>query len=160
MAKGLSPLLTRQLKKVREEGKSVVFANGCFDVLHLGHIHLLRKAKEEGDFLVVGLNSDRSVKRLKGVTRPIFTERERKVLLGAIKYVDAVVVFDDLTPLNIVKKIRPNVIVKGGDYGSTVVVGQEFVESYGGKVVLVKYLTGHSTSKVISQVYKQYSGRC
>ena len=108
--------------------KKIIFTNGCFDVLHRGHIELLKYCKELGDIVFVGLNSDKSVKRLKGLSRPYNTEEDRKFLLKSIKYVDVVQVFDEDTPYNLIKKIKPNVIVKGGDYKPEEVVGNDLCE--------------------------------
>jgi D-beta-D-heptose 7-phosphate kinase/D-beta-D-heptose 1-phosphate adenosyltransferase len=115
----------------------VVFTNGCFDGLHEGHINLLREAKELGEYLVVGLNSDLSVKYIKGEGRPYFNQKSRMAVLNAIKYIDRVIVFCDHTPERLIKKIKPNILVKGGDWIGKEVAGREYVESTGGKVVFI-----------------------
>jgi len=136
----------------RQEGKKVVFTNGCFDILHLGHIKLLHDAASEGDLLVVGLNSDDSVKRLKGDSRPVISQSERAALLSSLNCVDAVVIFGEDTPLKLITLIEPDIIVKGGDYTKSGVVGHEVVEKSGGKVVIVPLVNGVSTTKVIQQI--------
>lgn len=130
----------------------VVFTNGCFDVLHKGHTSLLRAASEHGDFLVVGLNSDQSVRRLKGPTRPVNTESDRAEVLSELESVDAVVIFDEDTPLDLIREVRPDTLVKGGDYTKNQVVGADLVESFGGKVVLVDLVPGKSTTATIERL--------
>ncbi|MEM0983641.1 MAG: D-glycero-beta-D-manno-heptose 1-phosphate adenylyltransferase [Planctomycetota bacterium] len=138
-----------ELAAVRSVGKSIVFTNGCFDVLHAGHVSLLEAARSLGDFLVVGLNSDDSVARLKGPERPVNTQDDRARLLGALRAVDAVVVFDADTPQDLIERVRPDILVKGADYRGKEVVGQRFVESIGGRVELVELVPGRSTTAVI-----------
>lgn len=141
----------------RSTGKKIVFTNGCFDILHIGHIKLLHAAAAQGDRLVVGLNSDRSVRQLKGNKRPIVPQDERAALLAAIKGVDLVVIFDEETPLDLIEKFEPDVLVKGGDYTLKTVVGHEIVERAGGKVVLVPLINGISTSNVIHSIQNEES---
>jgi D-beta-D-heptose 7-phosphate kinase/D-beta-D-heptose 1-phosphate adenosyltransferase len=136
----------------RSEGNRIVFTNGCFDILHIGHIKLLHAAAEEGDKLVVGLNSDTSVRRLKGNSRPVMSEEERSAVLASIKGVDLVVVFEEDTPIELIRNFKPEVLVKGGDYTPQTVVGHEIVESQGGKVVIVPLIEGVSTTRVISDL--------
>jgi len=135
----------------RSEGESVVFTNGCFDLLHIGHITLLEDARREGNRLIVAINSDASVQKLKGPTRPIVGENERGRVLAALAAVDAVVVFDEPTPLNLIEALRPDVIVKGGDYNEDTVVGAKEVQSWGGRVKIVPIVEGFSTSKLIAK---------
>ena len=134
----------------KKSNKKVVFTNGCFDILHPGHIHLLRKAKLLGDILIVGLNSDKSVKILKGNNRPINKELDRIKLLSSLRYIDYVTVFNEETPLNLIKQIIPNVLVKGSDYDSKNVVGAEFVIENGGTVEIIKLKKNFSTTKLIN----------
>ena len=134
------------------EDIKIVFTNGCFDVLHVGHVELLEKAKSFGDYLIVGLNSDKSVRELKGEGRPIMNDISRKRVLEAMEFVDEVVVYDDPSVLETVKKIKPNVLVKGGDYTIETVVGSEFVLSYGGEVQIVPIVEGHSSTKYIDLI--------
>lgn len=145
-----------QVAAVRNEPsgrkKRVVFTNGCFDILHSGHISLLRKAKAEGDFLIVGLNSDASVRRLKGPERPVNNEQDRAWVLGECQSVDAVVVFEEDTPMRLIEAIRPDVLVKGADYTRERVVGHELVESYGGRIALIDLVEGKSTTGTIAKL--------
>ncbi len=135
----------------RSAGQSIVFTNGCFDLLHIGHITLLEDARREGDRLVVAINSDASVCALKGPTRPIVGERERGRILAALAAVDAVVVFGEPTPLRVIEALRPNVIVKGGDYNEETIVGAKEVRSWGGRVKIVPIVEGFSTTKLIAR---------
>lgn len=144
----LSHLLTRE----RARGKKVVFTNGCFDLLHVGHVKYLQKARELGDILVVGLNTDSSVRRLKGESRPLIEERERAHILAALGCVDYVVLFDEDTPIRLIEALRPAVLVKGGDYSADQVVGRELVESMGGRVALIDFVDGRSTSRIIEKI--------
>lgn len=136
----------------RKKGQRVVFTNGCFDILHVGHITLLQKAAAQGDRLVVGLNSDGSVKKLKGDTRPVVPEKERAALLGNIKGVDLVVLFDEETPFELICRLTPDVLVKGGDYTPATVVGRDVVEQAGGRVMIVPLMDNASTTKVIDRI--------
>ena len=138
--------------KAKGEGKKIVFTNGCFDLLHLGHLHLLREAKKMGDLLVVGLNSDSSVKKIKGPNRPILPETERAELLAALEMVDYVTLFDDPDPHKVIEELRPNLLVKGGDWAEGKVIGKAVVEQDGGKVTVIPYLKGHSTTKIIETI--------
>lgn len=122
----------------------IVFTNGCFDILHRGHFELLKYSKSLGDYLIVGVNSDQSIKKLKGNSRPFFCERDRKFMLECCKYVDEVVVFNEQTPFNLICKIKPDVIVKGGDYKKEEVVGNEIAD-----VKIFNFIDGYSTSKVL-----------
>ena len=133
-------------------GQQVVFTNGCFDIIHVGHIQMLSEAKKQGEYLIVGLNSDASVKRLKGEGRPINSELDRKYLLESIKYVDEVIIFNEDTPIDLIKKIRPNVLVKGGDWPIEDIVGSDFVLSYGGEVKSLVFKEGHSSTNIISKI--------
>jgi D-beta-D-heptose 7-phosphate kinase/D-beta-D-heptose 1-phosphate adenosyltransferase len=142
----------------RAEGQSIVFTNGCFDLLHIGHITLLEDARREGDRLVVGINSDASVSALKGPARPIVAERERARILAALAAVDAVVVFGEPTPLRLIEALRPDVIVKGGDYAEETVVGAHEVRSWGGRVKIVPIVEGFSTTRLIARANAPESG--
>lgn len=139
-----------QSQKVK--GKKIVFTNGCFDILHHGHIDLLAKAADEGDILVVGLNSDASVKRLKGDERPINRASDRCMQLAAILCVDAVCLFDEDTPIELIKLLQPNVLVKGGDYNKSNIVGASEVEANGGNVVIVPFVEGYSTTNLLDLI--------
>ncbi|MEW6079020.1 MAG: bifunctional D-glycero-beta-D-manno-heptose-7-phosphate kinase/D-glycero-beta-D-manno-heptose 1-phosphate adenylyltransferase HldE [Thermodesulfobacteriota bacterium] len=142
----------------RREGSRIVFTNGCFDLLHTGHVKLLHAAAKEGDRLIVGLNSDDSVRRLKGPSRPVLPEQERAALLAAIGCVDMVVLFSEDTPLELITAFKPDVLVKGGDYRPETVVGREVVEDYGGRVCLVPLKEGMSTTGIINAVKQENGG--
>lgn len=137
---------------LKRAGKTVVFTNGCFDVLHPGHMHLLREARKLGDFLIVAVNSDPSVKALKGSSRPVFPETDRLQMLSAFPFVDLLLTFDDLTPMRVIEALSPDVLVKGGDYQKDEVVGGEYVESRGGRVAIVDLLPSYSSSQIIERV--------
>ena len=132
----------------------VVFTNGCFDIIHPGHIHILEEAKSNGDVLIVGLNSNRSVKSLKGESRPINSESDRIKILCSIKHVDHVIVFDEDTPIELIELIKPNFLVKGGDYNKSEIVGADLVEKNGGSVIIIDLLGGYSTSSIIDRLEK------
>jgi D-beta-D-heptose 7-phosphate kinase/D-beta-D-heptose 1-phosphate adenosyltransferase len=132
--------------------KRIVFTNGCFDLLHVGHLHILNQAAAQGDVLIVGLNTDSSISRLKGPGRPLITEHERASLLAAFDCVDAVVLFDEDTPVNLIRTIKPDVLVKGSDYRIDQVVGREVVEAAGGKVVLVDFLPNKSSTLLMERI--------
>jgi D-beta-D-heptose 7-phosphate kinase/D-beta-D-heptose 1-phosphate adenosyltransferase len=134
------------IRAAHAAGRKIVFTNGCFDLLHAGHVALLEEAAGLGDFLVVGMNSDASVRRLKGWNRPYNSEEDRRAVLAAIRHVDAVVIFDEETPLRLITEIRPDVLVKGADYGEGEIVGADEVRSWGGVVHRVALLAGRSTS--------------
>ncbi len=140
-----------QVRRWREAGESVVFTNGCFDILHVGHVQTLSRARAEGQRLLVGVNSDASVKRLKGPTRPINGEGDRAAMLAALECVDAVTVFEEDTPVETLEAIRPDVHVKGGDYKIEDLPEAATVQSYGGRVVLIDLVPGRSTSAVIAK---------
>lgn len=146
--------LLRQIHSARRQGARVVFTNGCFDLLHVGHTRLLRKAKSLGNLLVVGLNSDESIRRLKGPGRPITPQRARVELLSALEAVDFVVLFNEETPERLIRQIRPDVLVKGSDWKKEGVVGKKFVESYGGKVYLFPLVKGYSTTQFLHAIQK------
>lgn len=149
--KSLSEL--KQIRaKLKDENKIVVFTNGCFDILHAGHVDYLTKAKELGDILIVGLNSDSSVKRLKGSSRPITNENERAFVISQLKAVDYVVLFDEDTPLNLISELIPDVLVKGADWEIENIVGRDVVERNGGKVLNIKFDIDQSTSKIINKI--------
>ncbi|NPB07909.1 MAG: D-glycero-beta-D-manno-heptose 1-phosphate adenylyltransferase [Aquificae bacterium] len=146
------------LEEERKKGKRVVFTNGCFDIIHAGHVDYLKKAKALGDILVVGMNSDESVRRIKGSRRPVIPQELRAVVLEALKPVDYVVVFEEDTPEKLIKAIRPDVLVKGGDWPLDRIVGREFVESYGGKVLTIPFEYDISTTKIIEKILSLYCG--
>jgi rfaE bifunctional protein nucleotidyltransferase chain/domain len=145
------------LEKVNEwkiEGKSIVFTNGCFDILHKGHLEILTTSASFGDILVVGINTDNSVKRLKGPLRPVNDENFRSTMLASLQYIDAVILFDEETPLNLINTLEPDVLVKGGDYTVEQIVGAETVLQKGGEVKIVPIVKGFSTTKIIETIQK------
>ena len=149
--------LARVAQQQRLQGRRIVFTNGCFDLLHVGHMRYLQQARSLGDLLVVALNDDASVLRLKGAQRPLIPQAERASVLAALACVDYVTVFSEDTPLELIRLLRPDVLVKGGDYVPDTVVGRDEVESYGGSVAIVPYVEGVSTTHIIDSVLKRYS---
>ncbi len=145
----------KRIEQWRADGKRIVFTNGCFDILHMGHIKLLQSAAQQGDKLVVAINSDDSVRRLKGASRPVMSESSRAGLMANIQGVDLVVIFDEDTPLQLIELFKPDVLVKGGDYTPQTVVGHELVTRWGGEVVLIDLMDGISTTRVIEQLNGQ-----
>lgn len=150
-------VLSALIAAEKNRGKRVVFTNGCFDLLHFGHVKYLQKARSLGDLLVLGLNSDASVRRLKGPKRPLIDQDERANLLAALDCIDYVVIFDEDTPLNLITSLKPHILAKGGDYSLDGVVGRDFVESYGGRVELITFVDGKSTTNIIERVLELYS---
>ncbi|HLN83693.1 MAG TPA: D-glycero-beta-D-manno-heptose 1-phosphate adenylyltransferase [Candidatus Binatia bacterium] len=146
--------LSAMSAQARKAGRVVVFTNGCFDLVHRGHIYLLRQAKALGDILIVGLNSDVSVKTIKGPDRPIMPEADRIELIAALEMVDYVVVYSEPDPYQIIAAIKPNVLVKGGDWSADEIVGADVVEQNGGRVAVVPYLPGFSTTQIIERIRK------
>ena len=144
--------------RVAQERKRIVFTNGCFDILHRGHVELLVKAKSLGDLLVVGLNSDASVERLKGRPRPLVGERDRAYVLLALEAVDEVTIFEEDTPLETIERLRPDVLVKGAEYGHEEIVGARFVEEHGGRVMRMPMLKGYSTTSLVEKIREEWSG--
>lgn len=144
--------ITALSKQLKSEGKRIVFTNGCFDILHSGHVFYLQKAKQQGDILILGLNSDASVRRLKGEKRPINSENDRAVVISELKSIDFVVIFEEDTPQEIISQIVPDVLAKGGDYKKEDVVGKEIVENNGGEVVIIPFVDGKSTTNIINKI--------
>ena len=146
--------LLRERRGLRAEGKSLVFTNGVFDLLHVGHVRYLHQARALGDALVVAINSDRSVKELKGDSRPVIGEQERAEILAALRQVTYVTIFDDLSPRTLIARVLPDVLAKGGDYGLDEIHGREEVEAAGGRVVSLPFIEGASTSAIIDRMRK------
>lgn len=146
--------IKQEVRKLKDRGQTIVFTNGCFDLLHVGHIRYLQQAKNHGHVLWVGLNSDDSVKRLKGPTRPIQTEQDRAEILLALKSVDYVTIFHTDTPYELIALIRPNVLVKGGDWPVEKIVGHDLVQSWGGQVLSLQFVPGRSSSLIIEKISK------
>ena len=144
--------LVRESNVWRATGKKIVFTNGCFDILHHGHLDLLARAADCGNVLVVGVNTDSSVQRLKGPDRPVTNEQDREFQLASLLCVDAVCLFDEDTPKELIELIRPDVLVKGGDYTIDKIVGADFVQSNGGTVEIIPFVTGYSTTSIIERI--------
>jgi D-beta-D-heptose 7-phosphate kinase/D-beta-D-heptose 1-phosphate adenosyltransferase len=145
-------LLLGEIEKCRKQNETIVFTNGCFDVLHRGHVEYLQFCRRQGDVVVVGLNSDDSVRTINGPERPINSQQDRAAILAALEAVDYVTIFDEPTPLSLIRKVRPDVLVKGEDWAQKGVVGREFVESYGGKVTLAPLVMGRSSTATIEKI--------
>ena len=145
-------LLMKKIEKWRSENKKIVFTNGCFDLIHLGHIEILARSSDFGDKLIIGVNSDLSIKKLKGENRPIIEESSRIRQLSALEFVDAVVLFDEETPIKLIETIKPDVITKGGDYTAKNVVGNEVVSQKSGEVVIIPLTQGYSTTSILNKI--------
>jgi D-beta-D-heptose 7-phosphate kinase/D-beta-D-heptose 1-phosphate adenosyltransferase len=151
--------LHRIVEGLKKKGKRIVFTNGCFDLLHLGHIRYLEGAKALGDILVVGVNSDHSVQKLKGPKRPILPEEDRAEILSGLGSVDYITIFDEEDPLELISILQPNILVKGGDWTKETTVGREVVERSGGGVVILPFVEKASTSIIIDTILKRYEKR-
>mgnify|MGYP000483193725 FL=1 len=138
----------------KQAGENVVFTNGCFDIIHRGHIEVLAQTADLGDRLIIGLNSDTSIQKLKGKNRPIIEEQSRAILLASLEFVDAVVIFSEDTPLKLISALLPDVLAKGGDYEIETIVGHEIVQQNGGKVKLVPFVDGFSSTTIIEKIKK------
>ena len=147
------------VEDLKKKGRRIVFTNGCFDLIHLGHVRYLEKAKSLGDILVVGINSDRSVQSLKGPERPILPEEERAEILSSLECVDYVTIFNELTPFELISSLQPHILVKGGDWTKETTVGKEIVEKSGGEVVILPFVEGSSTSNLIETILERYEKR-
>ncbi len=147
-------VLNRHLTYWRFKDKKIVFTNGCFDLLHRGHIDYLARAASLGHVLIVGLNSDSSVRRIKGSNRPLQDEQSRAMIMAALHFVDAVVLFDEDTPYNLIQTVQPDFLVKGSDYQATNIVGYDIVAAKGGSVVTIDFLPGYSTSLIVDRIQK------
>ena len=145
--------LLKIVSSLKEKGKKIVFTNGCFDILHAGHISYLRKAKQLGDILVVALNSDSSVKTIKGKHRPITRLKDRMQIISELESIDYTCSFNQSTPLSLIKKVSPDILVKGGDWKKDEIVGSNLVKSYGGKVVTIPFKKGYSTTSLIKKAF-------
>ena len=144
--------LKRRLTQWRVKSDRIVFTNGCFDILHVGHLHTLKESIQLGDKLIVGLNSDASVSRLKGKERPVVNQLDRSEMLAALEMVDAVIIFEDDTPEELIQMIKPDLLCKGGDWSIENIVGGDFVKSYGGQVVSIPFVQGYSSSSLINKI--------
>ncbi len=144
--------LENQLAVWRFKDKKIVFTNGCFDLLHLGHIDYLSKAKDQGDVLIVGVNTDASVQRLKGENRPVTDEVSRSTIMASLQFVSAVVLFDEDTPYDLIQQVQPDVLVKGSDYKPEDIVGYDVVKAKGGEIVTIDFLEGYSTTGIFNKI--------
>lgn len=148
------PELERRLSIWRFFKKKIIFTNGCFDIMHLGHIDYLSKAKNLGNILLIGLNTDESVRKLKGENRPISDQNSRALFLASFRFVDGVILFNEATPLNLISVIKPNILVKGSDYSIQDIVGADIVQQNGGQIITLDYLEGYSTTSLIKRIRK------
>ncbi len=144
--------LENHLAVWRFKDKKIVFTNGCFDLLHLGHIDYLSKAKDQGDVLIVGVNTDASVQRLKGAGRPVTDEISRSMIMASLQFVSAVVLFDEDTPYNLIQQVQPDVLVKGSDYEPEDIVGYDVMNTKGGEIVTIDFLEGYATTSIIEKI--------
>ncbi len=152
-----SDTLSREIIRLKSKGKRIVFTNGCFDILHFGHVKYLQDAKAKGDILVVGINSDSSVRRLKGSNRPIVLQKDRASVIAGLASVDYVTFFFDDTPLKLIAQLKPDVLVKGADWNKNKIIGGDLVRGWGGKVLTIKLASGRSTSNLIKKIAQLYS---
>ena len=149
--------LSAIIKKIRNlKGKKIIFTNGCFDILHYGHVKYLRDARDKGDILIVGLNSDKSVRKIKGKNKPINPQFDRAEVLSALEAVDYVVIFDDDTPFKLINSIKPHVLIKGADWQKRKIVGADILKAYGGKVATIPLVKNRSTSKIIKKIARLF----
>ena len=148
--------LSKQIAELKRSGKVIVFTNGCFDILHYGHAKYLQEARGKGDILVVAVNSDSSIKKIKGKLRPIVDQENRLGLLAALSSVDYLTLFNEVDPLRVIKKIKPDILIKGGDWNKSNIIGGDFVKSYGGRVLTVKLVKGLSTTSLINKIAKKH----
>lgn len=148
--------LKPRLDDLKRTGKTIVFTNGCFDILHVGHVRYLREAKKLGDILVLGLNSDTSVRGLKGDKRPLVPQDERADVLAALEAVDYVTIFEEATPLQLIEYLRPDLLVKGGDWSADAIVGADVIKAWGGRVVVAPLIEGRSTTNVVEKILQVY----
>jgi len=149
------PRLLRRCAILRKQGNTIVFTNGCFDLLHYGHVRYLQQAKQRGDILVVGVNSDRSVQRLKGPSRPLVPERERAAVLAALACIDYVTIFNENTPGRVISLLQPDILIKGADWHNGAIVGADVVRARGGRVIRMPLVKGRSTSNLIHEILKK-----
>lgn len=149
-------ILQEKLEALRKEGKKIAFTNGCFDILHVGHVRYLREAKKTADVLVLGLNSDSSVRSIKGEKRPLTPEEERAEILASLECIDFVTVFPELTPLELINYLKPDIIIKGGDWTEDKIVGRDDVKKWGGRVIIIPEVEGRSTTNIVEKIKKVY----
>jgi rfaE bifunctional protein nucleotidyltransferase chain/domain len=148
--------LRNKLEELRNKGKKIAFTNGCFDILHVGHVRYLREAKKTADVLVLALNSDSSVRSIKGEERPLVPENERAEVLSALEFIDFITIFPELTPLELINYLKPDVLIKGGDWPEEKVVGREEVKKWGGRVAIIPEVEGKSTTNIVEKIKMLY----
>jgi D-beta-D-heptose 7-phosphate kinase/D-beta-D-heptose 1-phosphate adenosyltransferase len=148
--------LKDKLEGLRKKGKKIAFTNGCFDILHVGHVRYLREAKKTADVLVLALNSDSSVRSIKGEKRPLMNEKERAEILAALEFIDFVTIFPELTPLELINYLKPDILIKGGDWPEEKVVGREEIKKWGGRVAIIPEVEGKSTTNIVEKIKKLY----
>lgn len=149
-------VLKDKLEVLRKKGKKIAFTNGCFDILHVGHVRYLREAKKTADVLVLALNSDSSVRSLKGEERPLIPEKERAEILAALEFIDFVTIFPELTPLELINYLKPDILIKGGDWPEEKVVGRKEIKKWGGRVAIIPEVEGKSTTNIVEKIKKLY----
>ena len=148
--------LKDKLEELRKKGKKIAFTNGCFDILHVGHVRYLREAKKTADILVLALNSDSSVRSLKGEERPLVSQEERAEILAALEFIDFVTIFQELTPLELINYLKPDILLKGGDWPEEKVVGREEIKQWGGRVAIIPEIEGKSTTNIVEKIKNLY----
>ena len=148
--------LKRKIKRLKQGGARIVFTNGCFDILHYGHVKYLQDARSKGDYLVVAVNSDASIKKIKAKNRPVIGQTDRLKTVAALSSVDFVVLFNAVNPLRLIKALKPDILIKGADWSKQRIIGADFVESYGGKVLTVNLVKGRSTSALIEKIVRDF----
>ena len=149
-------ILKDKLEALRKEGKKIAFTNGCFDILHVGHVRYLKEAKKTADILVLALNSDASVRSIKGLKRPFVSEEERAEVLAALEYIDFVTIFHELTPLELICYLKPDILIKGGDWPEDKVVGRDEIKKWGGHVTIIPEVAGKSTTNIVDKIISAY----
>jgi len=148
--------LQDKLEELRKKGKKIAFTNGCFDILHVGHVRYLREAKKTADVLVLALNSDSSVRSLKGKERPLVPEKERAEIIAALEFIDFVTIFPESTPLELINYLKPDILIKGGDWAEEAVVGREEIKDWGGRVTIIPEVEGKSTTNIVEKIKNLY----
>lgn len=148
--------LKTKMEELRKQGKKIAFTNGCFDILHVGHVRYLREAKKAGDILVLALNSDSSVRAIKGEERPLICEEERAEVLAALEFVDFITIFPESTPLELINHLKPDILIKGGDWAEDKVVGRDEVKKWGGHVAIIPEVEGKSTTNIVEKIKTVY----
>ena len=148
--------LKDKLEELRKKGKKIAFTNGCFDILHVGHVRYLREAKKTADVLVLALNSDSSVRSIKGEKRPLMNEKERAEIIAALEFIDFVTIFPELTPLELINYLKPDILIKGGDWPEEKVIGREEIKKWGGRVAIIPEVEGKSTTNIVEKIKKLY----